>query len=135
MSKSKIRYLFDGIRPSLDGATGLNPYNRSLSSRSCSLTSKQRTQTSKQRTQTSKQRTHKFLALLSPIIALHLSRTLYKSALFMQNKPNFRKSQMNVSIFSKMAYEYKHDWTLGENKPNSNPNKPNQTQSRRFGLA
>jgi len=28
---------------------------------------------------------------------------------------------MNVSIFSKMAYEYKSDWTLGENKPNSNP--------------
>jgi len=28
---------------------------------------------------------------------------------------------MNVSIFSQMAYEYKHNWTLGENKPNSNP--------------
>ncbi len=24
-----------------------------------------------------------------------------------------------------MAYENKRDWTLGENKPNSNPNKPN----------
>ena len=24
-----------------------------------------------------------------------------------------------------MAYEYKRDWTLGENKPNSNPIKPN----------
>jgi hypothetical protein len=33
---------------------------------------------------------------------------------------------MNVSIFSKMAYEYKYNWTLGENKPNS---KPIQTQS------
>jgi len=32
---------------------------------------------------------------------------------------------MNVSIFSQMAYEYKHDWTLGENKPNSKPIKPN----------
>jgi len=32
---------------------------------------------------------------------------------------------MNVSIFSKMAYENKSHWTLGENKPNSNPNKPN----------
>jgi len=52
---------------------------------------------------------------------LHLSRILYKSALFMQNKPNFRKSQMNVSIFSKKAYENKRNWTLGENKPNSNP--------------
>ena len=39
----------------------------------------------------------------------------------MQNKANFQKSQMNVSIFSKMAYENKFNWTLGENKPNSNP--------------
>ena len=85
-------------------AAGLNPYNRSLSSRSCSLTSKQRT--------------HKFLALLSPIDPLHLSRTLYKSALFMQNKPNFQKSQMNVTSFYTVEYENKSNWTLGENKPN-----------------
>ncbi len=32
---------------------------------------------------------------------------------------------MNVSIFSKIAYENKHNWTLGQNKPNSNPIKPN----------
>ena len=25
---------------------------------------------------------------------------------------------MNVSMFSQMAYEYKHNWTLSENKPN-----------------
>ncbi len=56
---------------------------------------------------------------------LHLSRTLYKSALFMQNKPNFQKSQMNVSIFLQMDYENISNWTLGQNKPNSNPNKPN----------
>jgi len=43
----------------------------------------------------------------------------------MQNKPNFRKSQMNVIIFSTKAYEYKSNWTLGQNKPNSNPIKPN----------
>jgi len=36
----------------------------------------------------------------------------------MQNKPNLLDAQMNVSIFSKKAYENKHDWTLGENKPN-----------------
>jgi len=77
---------------------------------------------------------------------LHLSRTLYKSALFMQNEPNFQKSQMNVSIFSQKAYENKSNWTLGENEPNTNPirtqtnpikankmpkqtqNEPNQTQ-------
>ena len=45
--------------------------------------------------------------------------------LFMQNKPNFRKSQMNLKFCKQMAYEYKQDWTLGQNKPNSNPNKPN----------
>jgi len=31
---------------------------------------------------------------------------------------------MNVSIFTQMAYENKSNWTLGENKPNSNPIKP-----------
>ncbi len=45
--------------------------------------------------------------------------------LFMQNKPNFRKSQMNVSILLQMDYENKSNWTIGQNKPNSNPNKPN----------
>ncbi len=45
--------------------------------------------------------------------------------LFMQNKPNFRKSQMNVNIYNTRDYERKRDWTLGENKPNSNPIKPN----------
>ncbi len=44
---------------------------------------------------------------------------------FMQNKANFRKSQMNVSIYLQTAYENKSNWTLGENKPNSNPIKPN----------
>ncbi len=43
----------------------------------------------------------------------------------MQNKANFRKSQMNVNTFTQMAYENKSNWTLGENKPNSNPNKAN----------
>ena len=32
---------------------------------------------------------------------------------------------MNVNIYSKKAYENKHNWTLSENKPNSNPNKAN----------
>ena len=43
----------------------------------------------------------------------------------MQNKPNFRKSQINLKFCNKMTYENKSNWTLGENKPNSNPNKPN----------
>jgi len=32
---------------------------------------------------------------------------------------------MNLSAYIKEAYENKRDWTLGQNKPNSNPNKPN----------
>jgi len=51
-----------------------------------------------------------------------MSDQLYQ---IMQNKPNFQKSQMNVSIFLQMAYENKSNWTLGENKPNSNPIKAN----------
>ncbi len=43
----------------------------------------------------------------------------------MQNKPNFRKSQVNVTSILTKAYEYKSDWTLGENEPNTNPIKPN----------
>ncbi len=45
--------------------------------------------------------------------------------LFMQNKPNFRKSQMNVNSYNTTDYENKSNWTLSENKPNSNPIKPN----------
>jgi len=41
--------------------------------------------------------------------------------LFMQNKPNLLDAQMNLSIFSKMDYENKSNWTLGENKPNQSP--------------
>jgi len=44
----------------------------------------------------------------------------------MQNKPNFRKSQMNVNTYNTTDYENKRNWTLGQNKPNSNPI---QTQS------
>jgi len=43
----------------------------------------------------------------------------------MQNKPNFRKSQMNVNPYILTAYENTSNWTLGQNKPNSNPIKPN----------
>ena len=43
----------------------------------------------------------------------------------MQNKPNFQKSQMNVTPYNTTDYENKSNWTLGENKPNSNPIKAN----------
>ena len=43
----------------------------------------------------------------------------------MQNEPNFRKSQMNVTTILTKDYEKKSNWTLGENEPNTNPNEPN----------
>ena len=52
------------------------------------------------------------------LVPLHLSRTLYKSHLFMQNKPNLLDAQMNVSSILTTDYENKSNWTLGENKPN-----------------
>ena len=45
---------------------------------------------------------------------------------FLQNKPNFQDTQMNVSANIIKDYENKSDPTLGENKPNS---KPIQTQT------
>ena len=47
-------------------------------------------------------------------------------ALFMQNKPNFRKSQMNVNNVLTKNYEKRTLGERGKNKPNSNPI---QTQS------
>ncbi len=32
---------------------------------------------------------------------------------------------MNANTFTQMDYENKNDWTIGQNKPNSNPIKPN----------
>jgi len=52
--------------------------------------------------------------------------TIYN--LFMQNKANFRKSQVNVIPLVIMNYERKSNWTLGENEPKTNPIKANQSQ-------
>jgi len=43
----------------------------------------------------------------------------------MQNKPNFQDTQMNVNPYNTTHYENISNWTLGQNKPNSNPIKPN----------
>ncbi len=59
---------------------------------------------------------------------LHLSRTLYKSTLFMQNKANFRNGQMNISSFITSKYENLDIWWIGKNKANSKPIKANQSQ-------
>jgi len=39
----------------------------------------------------------------------------------MQNKANFLKDKINAIFFVTKDYENKSNWTLGENKPNSNP--------------
>jgi len=56
--------------------------------------------------------------------ALHLSRTLYKSALFMQNKPNFLNTQINVSSFLAKHYEDHRFRTRCQNKPNQPQSQP-----------
>ena len=55
---------------------------------------------------------------------LHLSRILYKSSLFMQNKPNLLEAQMNVNSLITIDYENISDWTLGQNKPNQSQLNP-----------
>jgi len=54
-----------------------------------------------------------------------LSRTLYKSTLFMQNKANLLDDQMNISSFITSKYEKLDIWWIGKNKANSKPNKAN----------
>jgi len=61
----------------------------------------------------------------SSLAPLHLSRTLYKSALFMQNKPNLPDAQMNVNSLVIMDYKNKRNWTLSQNKPNQTQFKAN----------
>jgi hypothetical protein len=39
----------------------------------------------------------------------------------MQNKPNFRKSQVNVTGLLTREYVHLDTWSSGKNKPNSNP--------------
>ncbi len=45
--------------------------------------------------------------------------------LFMQNKPNFQKAQMNANLYNTTDYENKWLRRVRKNKPNSNPIKPN----------
>ena len=55
---------------------------------------------------------------------LHLSRTLYKSTLFMQNKPNFLNTRINISSFLTMHYENHRLCTCPKNKPNQPQSQP-----------
>jgi hypothetical protein len=44
--------------------------------------------------------------------------------LFLQNEPNFRKSQMNVSDLLTRECEQMDTWSSGKNEPKTNPNEP-----------
>ncbi len=63
------------------------------------------------------------LFTLSPLYICRESST--NQLLFMQNKPNFKKSQMNVKLYNTEDYENKWQRRVRKNKPNSNPIKPN----------
>jgi len=56
----------------------------------------------------------------SGTISTLVERTL-QIHLFMQNKPNFQKSQINVTDLITREYGKMDTWSSGKNKPNSNP--------------
>ncbi len=61
-----------------------------------------------------------------PLSALYICREpSTNQLLFMQNKPNFQDTQMNVNIYITMNYEKFIPLAGQKNKPNSKPIKPN----------
>ncbi len=56
---------------------------------------------------------------------LYICREFSRNRPFYAKQTQFPKKSNDVSFFYTMDYENISDWTLGENKPNSNPNKPN----------
>jgi len=47
-----------------------------------------------------------------------------KNKLFLQNEPNFRKSQVNVSDVLTRIYVQMDTWSIRKNEPKTNPNEP-----------
>ena len=54
-----------------------------------------------------------------------MEKTTKSLTIFMQNKANFRKAQMNVNSFITKDYRKNDAFAVQKNKPNSNPNKAN----------
>jgi len=50
-------------------------------------------------------------------LALQLSRILYKSGLFMQNKADFRRVRTSVRIYATQGYEKTPAFCVPESKP------------------
>ncbi len=63
--------------------------------------------------------------LFSVLIPLHLSRELYKSNLFMQNKANLQNAEMNVTPLLTKGYENLRTFCRSKNKAKQTQNKPN----------
>jgi len=47
-----------------------------------------------------------------------------KNKLFLQNEPNFRKSQMNLTDLLTINYVQMDTWSIRKNEPKTNPNEP-----------
>ena len=78
--------------------------------------------------------------LMNYLHALGIFTTVEKSlqiAPFMQNEPNFRKSQMYINKVLTKDYEEMDTWSIGKNEPKTNPKRtqnepktnPMQTQT------
>ena len=50
--------------------------------------------------------------------------TYEKIKLFLQNEPNFRKSQVSLSDYITREYEQMDTWSIRKNEPKTNPNEP-----------
>jgi len=66
-----------------------------------------------------------FSSLFTPSHLYICRESSTNQLLFMQNKPNFRKAKMYISIYYTKVYKNKTAFRRGKNKPNSNPIKPN----------
>jgi len=67
-------------------------------------------------------------AYKAPVICqwhLYTCRESSTNRPFYAKQTQFPKKSNDVSFFYTMDYENKRNWTIGQNKPNSNPNKPN----------
>ena len=68
--------------------------------------------------------------ILYAVGALHLSRDLYKSTLFMQNKPNFPDSRMNVTSVLTKDYVNECFCRASKTKPIKAKTKPNKAKTK-----
>ena len=57
-------------------------------------------------------------------------RFKHHASRIMQNKPNLRKAQMNITSVTIKIYEHIRPPNPRKNKPNSNPNKPNYKKAK-----